>query len=485
MKLFVWCGTFTPGRKVAKKTRKERPTADYAWLARKANEFMLVAHQNNLASLDTMSRPIKNTSGIIDATFPYQVCINLDRRLQRWQQMQGKFARHGIHSVCRFPAIDGNEIELPKDWAHTPGAYGCLRSHVEVVRRARDLGVSSVLIFEDDVAFDEDFETKFAAGIADLPADWDMLFFGALHKEEPIRITENLARITQANSTFACALRGTVFDAFIELNSNTKEVLDINSLVLQQRFNCYCFMPHLAWVETDVSDAQQRLMDHWYLRESLVVFGREVDRLLNETTIVFAHGNHSGGEDAMANLMYLVRYYHHYFSPHVEIKVVEQGLRPSVDAASLPTNCEYIFLHSDGPFNSELCFATGIRHSDPSRTRFILTDNDVYLETLHIRANLRMCERYDYVSGFDEIIDLDRDDSIRLRAAKTPKGLDFAKNGSAHDGRKSLCLFLNREAMEGKGQRGDNLETTLSLLTSDSQNGNRVFHSPNHALRLN
>src|ERR1043166_8249440 len=400
--------------------------ADYGWLAGKANEFMLVARPNNLASLDNMSRPIKNTSGTIDETFPHQVCINLDRRLQRWQQMQGKFARHGIQSVCRFPAIDGNEIELPKDWAHTPGAYGCLRSHVEVVSKARDDGLSSVLIFEDDVASDEAFGTKFAAGIADLPADWDMLFFGALHKEEPIRITENLARITQANSTFACALRSTVFDAFIELNSNAQEVLDINSLVLQQKFNCYCFMPHLAWVETDVSDAQQRLMDHWYLRESLVVFGREVDRLLNETTIVFAHGS-NGDENAIANLMYLVRYYHHYFSPNVEIKIVEQGLRPSVDTASLPTNCEYIFLHSQGPFNSELCFATGVRHSDPSRTRFILTDNDVYLETLHIRANLRMCERYDYVSGFDEIIDLDRDDSIRLRAAKTPKGLDFAK----------------------------------------------------------
>ena len=424
------------------------------------------------------------TNAIIDETFPYQVCINLDRRLQRWQQMQAKFGRHGMHSVCRFSAIDGNEIEPPKDWAHTPGAYGCLRSHVEVVRKARDDGLSSVLIFEDDVAFDEAFETKFAAGIADLPADWDMLFFGALHKEEPIRITKNLARITQANSTFACALRSTVFDAFIELNSNTKEVLDINSLVLQQRFNCYCFMPHLAWVETGVSDAQQRLMDHWYLRESLVVFGREVDRLLNETTIVFAHGNHAGAEDSVANLMYLVQYYYHYFSPNVAIKIVEQGLRPSVDTARLPSNCEYIFLHSDDPFNSELCFATGIRHSDPSRSRFILTDNNIYLETLHIRANLRMCERYDYVSGFDRIIDLDREDSIRLRAAKTPQGLDFAKNRSAHDSRKSICLFLNREAMEGNGRRGDNLEATLSLLTSGLRNADRTFHSPNHALRL-
>jgi len=420
----------------------------------------------------------------IDEAFPYKVCINLDRRLKRWRQMERKFARHGIHSVFRFSAIDGDEIKLPENWPHTPGAYGCLRSHVEVVRKARDLGVASVLIFEDDVAFGDDFEKKFAAGIADLPSDWDMLFFGALHKEEPIRITENLARITQANSTFACALRSTVFEAFIELNSDTQEVLDNNSLVLQQRFNCYCFMPHLAWVETGISDAQQRLVDHWYLRESLVVFGAQVDRLLNETTIIFAHESHDNSENSTANLIYLVGYYQHYFSPNVAMIVVEQGLRPTIDAARLPANCKYLFLRDAGPFDNKLCFATGIRHAESSRKRFILTDNNVYLETLHIRANLRMCERYDYVSGFHKIIDLDPEDSIRLRAARTPQGIDLTKTSSTHTARESVCLFLNRKAIEATTQRGDNLETRLSLCTALPRNHDRIFHSPNHALRL-
>jgi GR25 family glycosyltransferase involved in LPS biosynthesis len=419
----------------------------------------------------------------IDETFPYSVCINLDRRPQRWQQMERKFARHGLHSVCRFPAIDGEQIELPLNWAHTAGAYGCLRSHVEVVRRARELGVSSVLIFEDDVVFHDEFETKFAAGIADLPRDWDMLFFGALHKEEPVHITPNLARITQANSTFACALRNSVFDAFIELNSNTEEVLDINSLFLQQRFNCYCFMPHLAWVETDFSDAQQRLVDHWYLRESLVVFGTEADRLLDETTIVFAHGTRDNPENATANLMYLVRYYHYYFAPKIAMIIVEQGLRPTVDVASLPAGCEYVFLPDEGPCNSEVCFAEGIRHSPAARKRFILTDSDVYLETLHVRASLRMCERYDYVSGFQKIIQLNQADSIRLRASRTPQGIDLSRNEVAPNGRQSVCLFVNREAIQLAGQR-DASRRALSLLTSLPPTANRIFRTPNHALRL-
>lgn len=85
-----------------------------------------------------------------------------------------------------------------------------------------------------------------------------------------------------------------MFDGFIELNSKTERELDNNSIVLQQRFRCYCFMPHLAWVETDYSDAQQRLVDHWYLEESLVLFGPHVDRLLSDTTLVFAHRDQGG-----------------------------------------------------------------------------------------------------------------------------------------------------------------------------------------------
>jgi|GEM_PF-482309 len=443
---------------------------------------MLVARKTNVGN-NAVTRPSKNNSRTIDEVFPYKICINLDRRPQRWQQMEREFARHGIHSVRRFPAIDGDGIELPEYWTHTPGAYGCLRSHVEVVQKARDLGVSSVLIFEDDVTFDDDFETKFATGIVDLPRDWDMLFFGALHKEEPVRITQNLARITQANSTFACALKSTVFDAFIELNSHTEEVLDNNSLVLQQKFNCYCFMPHLAWVVPGVSDAQQRLVDHWYLRESLVVFGAQVDRLLNETTVIFAHGTQDDSENANENLMYLVRYYDHYFSPNVAMIIVEQGLKPSVEPASLPSNCKHLFVRDTGPFNQELCFAEGIKHSEPKRKRFILTDSDIYLETLHIRANLRMCERYDYVTGFHRLIDLDKQDSVRLRAAKSPQGIDLTKDLLLPKSRKSVCLFLNRDAIEEIEQRGKSLEAALSLFTS-RPNHDRTSQSPNHALRL-
>ncbi|HEV7744717.1 MAG TPA: glycosyltransferase family 25 protein [Pyrinomonadaceae bacterium] len=432
-----------------------------------------------------MSQSITNSAAaVINERFPDKFCINLDRRPERWQQMQRKFAQHGIHSVERFAAFDGNDMELPPNWLHTPGAYGCLRSHVQVVREARRLGLSSVLIFEDDVVFDSQLESKFAACIQQLPDDWDMLFFGALHKDEPIKVSENITRITGANSTYACALKSSVFDAFIELNSNTGEVLDNNSLVLQKQFNCYCFMPHLAWVETCHSDAQLRVVDHWYLRESLVLFSPEVDRLLTQTTLIFAHGNRSGSEGMSENLRFLLNYYHKFFSPHIAMVVVEQGPSATVDSAALPANCEYIFLRDDSGFNKERCFAAGFSQANSRRKFVILSDDDIYLETLDFRANLRMCERYDCVTGLSKIIDLTNESSLRLRDTKSTQGLDITNNSSTNNEHPGYFRFFNRPAIQILLDEGESSEGRTPLLSLQPRDHLRVFESPNYALRL-
>src|SRR5689334_14984660 len=256
---------------------------------------------------------------LLDDLFPHKVCVNLDRRADRWQRMQAEFARHGIVDVRRFSACDGNALVLPPNWKHTAGAYGCLRSHVAVVQAARELDHESVLIFEDDAVFDSEFTAKFVSFAGEVPGDWDMLYFGALHKDEPVRVSDHVYRITKANSTYAYALKRTVFDAFVELNTRTAQVLDVNAYALHERFNCYCFLPNLAWVQSEYSDVQNRLEHHWYLEQSLVLFGAHVDRLLSETAIVVAH---HGARDEDTG--FLERYYREYFSPLAQIVACDE-----------------------------------------------------------------------------------------------------------------------------------------------------------------
>lgn len=323
--------------------------------------------------------------------FPLKVCINLDQRPERWQRIQRSFTAHGIDSVQRFSATDGNDVALPHNWIHSGGAYGCLLSHVQVVREARDAGAASVLIFEDDVVFDPQFKEKFASFIQELPADWDMLFLGALHKDEPVVVSEHVARITKANSTFAYAIRNTVFDAFIELNSRAEHVLDMNSYVLQERFNCYCFMPNLVWVESEYSDVQNRLENHWYLEKSLVLFGSHVDRLLNQTEIVIARDG------------FLADYYREYFAPLASITV--------------------------GP-NTEL-----------KKEFAIIIGDDIYLEAMDIRANLLMCEEYDAATGFSKVIELTPEQTDELRRTRLTRGIDLRDNPFSKN---DQCHFLTR-----------------------------------------
>ena len=330
--------------------------------------------------------------------------------------MQKELARHGIHHVQRFPAVDGETLVKPAGWTHSAGAYGCLLSHIEVVREAQRSNASSVLIFEDDTVLDPDFQSLFASFSKEVPDDWDMLYFGALHKDEPVKISEHVGRITKANSTFAYALKNTVFDAFIELNARAQHVLDMNSYLLQERFNCYCFMPNLAWVETEYSDVQNRLERHWYLEKSLVLFGAQMDHLLSRTTIAIT------GDQNSKNVDFLKRYYEEYFAPLAEIVVVENK----------PSGFERDFL--------------------------ILSESDIYLEALDIRANLRICEEYDAATGYDHVIELAPEQAQLLRQTGLTRGIDITNHAASKNTALHFC------------KRGAPV--------------NRIFHSPNHALRL-
>jgi hypothetical protein len=95
-----------------------------------------------------------------------------------------------------------------------------------------------------------------------------------------------------------------------------------------------------------------------------------------------------------------------------------------------------------------------------------------------------MCERYDRVTGFSKLIDLTREDSDRLRNTKTSQGVDIIENHSRNNGRDGYCLFLNREAIQMVREDEANSAKAVSLLSLRAPGGTRVFHSPNHALRL-
>lgn len=299
--------------------------------------------------------------------------------------MRSKFERYGILRVQRFSAIDGEHAIIPPNWSDSPGAYGCLRSHLEIIKEARQRGWPNVLIFEDDAALDPRLHEKFSSYFEQVPSDWEMLHFGANHMAAPIEVSANVVRITSANSTFAYALNRAVFDSFIELNTRALTAVDVNNRKLQTEHACYCFMPHLAWVEDLSSDVQVRQKYHWYLKESLVLHGTVMDQILAQTAVIITRT----GDDDLQNLSFLRSFYQKYL-PGIEVIVVEEGT--PVDAR--------------------------LEQADPDRRFLIFTDSNVFVEEWDIRGNLRMCEKFDCATGFKSLVNLTAEATRMLRTSK-------------------------------------------------------------------
>ena len=148
-------------------------------------------------------------------TFERIICINLDRRAERWQRFQTHLADSDWPFGCveRFSAVDGHHMPPPKWWRAGTGAWGCHQSHVAVMQHAIEDGVGSLLILEDDAVVVEGFAERVAAFLHIVPQDWDGLMLGGQHLEPPEIITPchgmtpGLLRVRNGNRTHAYALR--------------------------------------------------------------------------------------------------------------------------------------------------------------------------------------------------------------------------------------------------------------------------------------
>ena len=410
-------------------------------------------------------------TSIIQERFPHRFCVNLDRRPERWMSVSQEFRKHGI-GVTRFSAYDALEMDIPADWRGRPGAYGCLSSHLEIVRKARDRGYANVLIFEDDVVFDAELEARLPGILAELPDDWDMFFLGGCHREAPIRVTPNIFRMTRTYATHAYVLNHTVYESFIHQNSTYGKPVDMNNGDLQQTHACYCAIPHLAWQQEGWSDIQMEQESHWAMRESLILAGDDIEAVLADTTVVLAYRKKGDGLLSKQNLEHVVAFYHKEW-PNIEILVTAD--ERELAAHEAPPHCRFIGLAQpkrDQP-KRDLMFRQGFKHAQ--RSFFIFSDASVRpsLER-YVRPNLLKCREHGGATFFDTLIQLNETDSALVRDGRhnlvdmttyAPEPVVAAEVGA---------FMLTRQTLE---QMEDNPITDLATLP--------LFRPPNRGLMLN
>src|SRR5262249_33260216 len=155
------------------------------------------------------------------------------------------------------------------------------------------------------------------------------------------------------------------------------------------------------------------------------------------------------------------------FLPAIKICIVEQGGRRTLAASDIPAGCTYLLVQNEGPFDRARCCAAGLEHVPPDCAFVILSDDDIFIDSLSIRANLRLCERYDCATGFKSCAKLTEALTDVVRRSKFAKGIDLTTYGQTEEGPPFAHYGLfKRDVFRAQG-RGLNI--LLQELISESK----------------
>lgn len=208
-------------------------------------------------------------------------CINLDKRIDRYEQCLIEFKKLNI-GVERISAIEGAPIfKIGLNWS--AGAYGLLLTHTKIIKNAISNNYNNILILEDDVMFNDKFYEIFNNKMPLLPDNWDLLYLGGnnlFHRGKFNLITGNknfvitptnysslnyeICKTTWTQCAHAIAINSKFFNVLTsEINKNNTMPIDVILCNLQQSgYNAYTFMPSLARQRPSFSDIENKFVDY-------------------------------------------------------------------------------------------------------------------------------------------------------------------------------------------------------------------------------
>lgn len=214
---------------------------------------------------------------ILNRYFDKIYCINLDRRIDRWDECVAIFDRLNLN-VERFSACDGQLIDLGYGKVYN-GELGGTITHTRLLKKIKNDNLNNVLILEDDIIFCDDLEKKFNIAADNLPDDWDILFFGGNHTGGYDKINENIGRVYRTLALHAYGVNkktvNRLYDNMIQFVGHTmccgekltpSVAADFYMAKLQPYLNCYSIFPNIAWQRESFSDIQQDLMNYEFLK---------------------------------------------------------------------------------------------------------------------------------------------------------------------------------------------------------------------------
>ena len=178
--------------------------------------------------------------------------INLDHRTDRRDEIENELDTKGLEYE-RFPAVRHETI----------GGVGCGRSHVGVLKLAKERGYKQILVLEDDFMFTTD-SLDIIKKLDDVTFDVCLLSCNLLDSTE---CTEHpfLLRVNDAQTTSGYIINAHYYDKLIqvfedaipkfeETNHHWLYAIDVAWKILQKRDTWYCFNPRIGRQRPSYSD---------------------------------------------------------------------------------------------------------------------------------------------------------------------------------------------------------------------------------------
>ena len=204
--------------------------------------------------------------------FEHVYIISLKKCINKRERCINQLLKYNISNYEFFDAVDtisGNFYNIlyekitskyDKDFItnnYQKGALGCLLSHLNVLKDAKEKGYKSILILEDDFLINNKFNEEYGKLVKNIPDDWDYIYFGkkqgkesALPKNMRHIYPSNIMSINKVNdfvykpnyftyATHSICIKDTIYDVLIERYNTLCAPVDLIVMSLYEKYNFY------------------------------------------------------------------------------------------------------------------------------------------------------------------------------------------------------------------------------------------------------
>lgn len=155
------------------------------------------------------------------------------------------------------------------------GAFGCLLSHIECIKHAKNNSYNNILVLEEDFIICKDFHNKYNSLINNIRLNrlkWDLIYLGKKQgndnnykKHNNLYLIKKYDQINNLNDFFyipnyetwashSLLIKNTIFDSIIEFEKNIIAPYDILLMTLYDKFSFLCVKDDLFITREENSD---------------------------------------------------------------------------------------------------------------------------------------------------------------------------------------------------------------------------------------